>query len=52
MPHPRGRIKVELRKTDENGLKGKIHIPGNVSAKLRWGDKTINLKPGSNSIDL
>ena len=51
MPHVQGDIKVSLQ-NDNNKLRGKVILPGNLSGKFVWHGNTIRLKAGINDIAL
>jgi hypothetical protein len=50
LPHPAGRIAVDLRKTARNGIEGEILLPQNLKGTFVWRDKSVELKGGSQRI--
>ena len=51
IPHWAGKLDVAFEKKGE-GLTGKVILPKGISGRLVWGQKTIELKEGKNSIKL
>jgi len=51
MPHPKGLIKVNLKK-NKKGITGSITLPTGLTGSFVWGDKTITLREGEQAITL
>ena len=51
MPHPKGPIKVSLKKT-KKGITGSVTLPAGLTGSFVWGDKTITLREGEQAITL
>ncbi len=51
MVHPRGRIQADLR-FEAGRVWGSISLPGGVSGTFRFGGRTLNLRPGSQPVEL
>ncbi|HLI93652.1 MAG TPA: nucleoside hydrolase, partial [Puia sp.] len=49
MPHPKGTIRVKLRKTG-SGIEGEIDLPPGVTGRFVYGGKAIALKGGSQAV--
>lgn len=52
MPHPMGSIEVELKRTPEGGLSGKIALPPSVKGEFVWSSSIIKLHSGMQEIHL
>ena len=51
MPHPLGKIEVELMRTKNGGIKGHIGLPENLSGSFIWkGEKQV-LRPGKQDVN-
>ena len=51
-PHYLGDIKVDLKKTKKNGIKGTVELPKGLSGTLKFDGKIISLSEGIQKIDL
>ena len=51
MPHPRGEVRVVLRREGE-GLHAEIVLPEGVAGEFVWGGKTVALRPGLQTLSL
>jgi Alpha-L-rhamnosidase N-terminal domain./Bacterial alpha-L-rhamnosidase. len=51
MPHPKGWIEVNLKKSGTNHLKGEIVLPDDVTGSFRWNNRLLDLKGGKQLID-
>ena len=51
MPHPKGTIKVNLKKANK-GITGEVTIPAGLSGSFVWGGNTITLREGKQEIKL
>jgi len=49
MPHWAGELSLELKKKG-NQIEGKISLPPGITGRLEWGGKTMELKPGVNTV--
>jgi hypothetical protein len=52
MPHPEGEISVSLQRKGENGISAEITLPGKLTGIFVWKGKTVNLKSGTQKIEL
>ncbi len=52
MPHPKGEIKVSLKRAGENGIEGEVTLPDAVTGSFIWHGKTISLIGGLQKIRL
>ncbi|MEE4286345.1 MAG: alpha-L-rhamnosidase C-terminal domain-containing protein, partial [Mariniphaga sp.] len=52
MPHKYGNIEVEFEKTGNEKLNGRINLPGKLSGKLFYNNKTYKLTEGINMISI
>ena len=52
MPHPHGKIEVNLKRVGAEGLSGQVILPMDLSGELVWNNKTIPLKPGEQEVNL
>ncbi len=50
LPHPRGAIRVDLRREGAEGIEGTVTLPENLSGNFRWNGKSIPLKSGKQSV--
>jgi hypothetical protein len=51
MPHPKGDIKVNLRKTTMGGLSAEIELPEGLSGTFHWKGKELALKSGKQRVE-
>ena len=51
MPHPKGIISFDLKRTGEKGITGQINLPENLAGEFWWKKKRIKLE-GQTKIDL
>lgn len=51
MVHPRGRITADLHFDGEH-VRGTVSLPDGLHGTFRYGDKTVDLQPGAQSIEL
>jgi hypothetical protein len=49
-PHYLGDIKVDLKKSGDNGIEGTVELPQGLTGTFRFNGKTITLKEGVQSI--
>jgi hypothetical protein len=52
MPHPKGIIEVDLKKTGSNNVSGFVTIPENTTGIFHWNGKSKVLKGGKTEINL
>jgi len=52
MPHPRGKISLDLKKSRQGGLKGYVILPGELSGSFVWKGKEISISHGKTTIEL
>jgi hypothetical protein len=52
MPHPKGLVKVYLRRKDAAGVIGVVELPPGVSGVFDWKGQQIELHPGLQRIEL
>jgi alpha-L-rhamnosidase len=50
VPHPRGSIKVDLRRVGHAGVDAHIELPGDLPGEFRWNEGTVPLHPGANHV--
>jgi len=50
--HPLGMIEVYLKRAKNEGIKGRIQLPGDLTGTFTWHDRIIELQAGENSIDM
>lgn len=51
MPHPKGKISVDLVTERENGLKGSVTLPPATKGRFVWGNSEMELNSGTTIID-
>jgi alpha-L-rhamnosidase len=51
MPHPKGMIRVKLRKSG-TGISGEVELPAGVTGRFVYGGKEAELKEGVQKIDI
>ena len=51
MPHPKGMIKVSLKKT-KKGVSGSVTLPAGLSGSFVWGGRVLSLREGEQAIAL
>ncbi len=52
MPHPLGQISVRLERNGKTGIKANITLPPGLTGKFVWNGKSVDLKPGPQSVAL
>ncbi len=52
MPHPEGEISLSLQRKGTNGITAEISLPGKLTGVFVWKGKTVNLKSGTQKIEL
>jgi hypothetical protein len=52
VPHPLGEIGVRLERTDADGLKVEVELPGGVEGVLEWDGRAAALRPGRQELQL
>jgi hypothetical protein len=52
VPHPLGNITVRLERTGKTGIKASVTLPKGLKGKFIWNGKTINLKSGSQMVNM
>ncbi|WP_373331205.1 alpha-L-rhamnosidase-related protein [Salmonirosea aquatica] len=52
VPHPNGMIEVSLKRKGKSGVEGTVQLPASLTGTFRWGQQTLNLKGGANSISI
>jgi hypothetical protein len=53
MPHPRGEIVVDVRRTGEpDGVEAQITLPEGVTGTFRHGGRSLPLRPGAQTVTL
>jgi len=50
MPHPRGPIEVQLRRTPEGGLHATITLPEGLTGTFQWQDQETSLHGGTQEV--
>jgi len=50
-PHYMGIIRLHLRRSEDDGLSGKITLPGDLSGGLIWRGRALSLSGGEQEID-
>lgn len=50
MPHPKGEIKVSVKRKGKSGLEGVVTLPENVSGRFVWNGKSVPLKGGMQKV--
>jgi hypothetical protein len=51
MPHPKGEIRVKLRKTRGAGLAAEIELPKGLNGVLYWNGKETALESGWQKVE-
>jgi len=51
LPHWAGKLDVAFQKTGDH-LTGSVALPEGITGRLEWGNKVVELKSGSNKIDV
>jgi len=51
LPHWAGKLEVAFQKTGDQ-LTGSVALPEGITGRLEWGNKVVELKSGSNKIDV
>jgi alpha-L-rhamnosidase len=52
VPHPNGMIEVNLKRKGKAGVEGTVQLPAGLTGTFQWGQQTLNLKSGANSISM
>ena len=52
MPHPSGKITVDLIRKGENGIMGEISLPENITGTFSWNGNKVDLKGGKQKVEL
>ncbi len=52
MPHPKGEIKVSVKRKGKSGIEGEVTLPENTKGRFVWNGKTLPLKGGKQSVSL
>ena len=52
MPHPKGEIKVSIKRKDKSGIIAEITLPENTNGRFVWNGKTLPLKGGKQVVFL
>jgi hypothetical protein len=52
MPHPLGKIEIQLKRAKNDGIEGRIELPELLTGTFIWQGKEVDLKDGKNLIDL
>lgn len=52
IPHPDGKIAIDLKKNGETGIKGYVNTPDNLKGTFVWNGKKIKLNGGKQKISL
>jgi hypothetical protein len=52
MPHPEGEISVSLQRKGSDGISADIILPGKLTGVFIWKGKEVNLKSGTQKIEL
>jgi hypothetical protein len=50
VPHPRGKIVVQLARTERGGLRGEVTLPEDLEGVLEWRGKKTALRPGRQEV--
>ncbi len=51
MPHPKGIIKLDIRRVGASGITGTVELPGGLTGTFIWGDNQLNLTGGKQNIN-
>jgi alpha-L-rhamnosidase len=52
MPHPKGEIKVSVKRKGKSGIEGEVTLPESIKGRFVWNGKTLPLKGGKQSVAL
>ena len=52
VPHPKGEIRVSLRRGEGGSLAGRITLPDGVEGSLHWRSTVVALHPGGQAVEL
>ena len=52
MPHPMGKIHLDLRRSGESGLQGSVTLPENIYGTFVWKGRSVKLFPGKQNVVL
>jgi hypothetical protein len=52
MPHPKGEIKVSVKRKGNAGIEGEITLPPTIKGRFVWKGKTLPLKEGKQSVSM
>jgi alpha-L-rhamnosidase len=52
MPHPKGEIKVSLKRKGKSGIECEVSLPETVNGRFVWNGKTLQLKGGKQIVTL
>lgn len=52
MPHPKGEVRVDLKKTAGGGVAGEVELPRGVTGRFEWRGRSAGLKAGVNRVAL
>ena len=52
LPHPKGEIRLDIRRAGRDGLVGEVVLPGGVRGVLGWGDNQIAIQEGFQEIKM
>lgn len=52
MPHPKGEIKINLKRDDSSRITGKVELPEGLTGKIIWNQKENKLSHGINTITM
>ena len=52
MPHPKGEIKVTVKRKGKTGIEAEVTLPENVNGRFVWNGETVILKGGKQAVSL
>ncbi|MFC6099626.1 alpha-L-rhamnosidase-related protein [Olivibacter domesticus] len=52
IPHPKGEIKVFLKRTNKKGLEARVTLPADVQGEFIWDNKKVTLKAGEQKFSI
>ena len=52
MPHPKGEIRVTVKRKGKTGIEAEVTLPENVNGRFVWNGKTVILKGGKQAVSL
>ena len=52
LPHPKGEIRLDIRRAGRDGLVGEVVLPGGVRGVVGWGDNQMAIQEGFQEIKM